>query len=137
MPDQLQARRSDNQLLVTSEILTYMNCEFQAQSTAHTSLFFFSSPSYQFENMQCTSFICWALTIAVVIDSDSLSGVILFGEFMLSITLKALLLFDASVLTLTLPSGVLLKLQIGTSRENTTIGFQEVLIMFNINILKL
>ena len=54
------------------------------------------------------------------------------------------MLFDASVLTLTLPSKVLrgmLKLQIGTSGENTTMGFQEVLIRLlitlKINILKL
>lgn len=93
--------------------------------------------------MQFTSFICWALKIAAAIDSDFLSGVILFGGFNLSITIKALL-FDASVFTLTLLSEVLramLKLQTGMSKENTTRRFQEVLIRFlimiNINILKL
>lgn len=49
---------------------------------------FFFSPSYEFENMQFASFICWALTIAAAIDSGSLSGAILFGGFKLSITLK-------------------------------------------------
>lgn len=137
--DQLQARRSDNRLLVTTEILTFVNCESQTQSTGHTSFF---SPSYQFENMQFTSFFCWALTVAAVIDSDFLSEVILFGGFKLSITLKAFTLWCISLNThfaLRDPRGML-KLQIGTSRENTTTGFQETLIRLlltlNISILK-
>lgn len=62
-----------------------MNCESQTRSVGHIS---FLSPSYQFENTQSTSFICWVLMIVAVIDSDSVSGVILFGGFKLSMTLK-------------------------------------------------
>lgn len=49
--------------------------------------------------MQFTSFICLALTITAAIDSGSLSGVILFGGFKLSVTLKPFALWCISLHT--------------------------------------